>query len=169
MKKVLVFGNSGSGKSTLARSLSTEFGLAHLDLDTLAWEPGTPPERKSLDQSRKAINGFLDQHAEWVVEGCYSDLIEMLLVASSEIVFLDLPVYLCIANARARPWEPHKYESKEAQDANLGLLVDWIAEYEQREDTFSRASHQALYESYGGKKTRYTSNRALGLGLGGSA
>ncbi|MCE9595769.1 MAG: hypothetical protein K8S98_16390 [Planctomycetes bacterium] len=37
--RVLVFGNSGSGKSHLARRLLTEHGLAHLDLDTIAWAP----------------------------------------------------------------------------------------------------------------------------------
>ncbi|WP_415071942.1 AAA family ATPase [Hyphomicrobium sp.] len=43
MQRLLIFGNSGSGKSTLARQLAQERGLAHLDLDTLAWQPGMPP------------------------------------------------------------------------------------------------------------------------------
>jgi cytidylate kinase len=38
--KILVFGNSGSGKSTYAKSLVAQFGLAHLDLDAIVWEPG---------------------------------------------------------------------------------------------------------------------------------
>jgi adenylate kinase family enzyme len=38
--KVLVFGNSGSGKSTYARALAARKGLAHLDLDSIVWEPG---------------------------------------------------------------------------------------------------------------------------------
>ena len=38
MRKILIFGNSGSGKSTLAGKLCAGNGLAHLDLDTLAWQ-----------------------------------------------------------------------------------------------------------------------------------
>ena len=154
----MVFGNSGSGKSTLARRLSSLEGLAHLDLDALAWAPGTPPVRKALDDSKREIDDFLDSNSAWVIEGCYADLVQLVLEASNEIVFLDLPVELCIANAKARPWEPHKYESREAQDANLPMLIDWIAQYDERDDTFSRAAHQAIYEGYRGEKVRYTSN-----------
>lgn len=40
MSNILIVGNSGSGKSTLATRLERELGIAHLDLDTLAWLPG---------------------------------------------------------------------------------------------------------------------------------
>lgn len=39
--RVAILGNSGSGKSTLARQLSERRDVAMLDLDTVAWEPGT--------------------------------------------------------------------------------------------------------------------------------
>jgi len=60
--------------------------------------------------------------------------------------------------AKARPWEPHKYPSKEDQDNNLAMLLDWIAQYSVRPDTFSHAAHSQLYERYVGKKTMYVSN-----------
>jgi adenylate kinase family enzyme len=158
LRKIVVFGNSGSGKSTLAKSLCSLEGLAHLDLDTLAWEPVMPPVRKSLKDSKREIDGFLGSNSKWVVEGCYSDLIQLVLGDSNEIVFLDLPTELCIANAKMRPWEPHKYDSKEAQDANLNMLLDWISQYDERKDTFSRTAHQAIYDSYKGRKTVYSNN-----------
>jgi adenylate kinase family enzyme len=158
LRKIVVFGNSGSGKSTLAKSLCSLEGLAHLDLDALAWEPASPTARKHLKESKLEIDDFLDSNSEWVIEGCYSDLIQLVLEDSNEIVFLDLPVDLCIANAKARPWEPHKYHSKEAQDANLNMLLDWIARYAERKDTFSRSAHQAVYDGYKGRKITYTSN-----------
>ncbi len=37
--RVLIFGNSGSGKSTYARALADREHLAHLDLDSIVWEP----------------------------------------------------------------------------------------------------------------------------------
>jgi len=40
----------------------------------------------------------------------------------------------------------------------LGMLIDWISQYNQRADTFSEQSHRALYEGFQGKKTMYISN-----------
>ncbi len=94
--------------------------------------------------------------AGWVIEGCYADLLERVLPQATDIVFLDLSVEDCIANARQRPWEPHKYPSKDAQDANLDMLIDWIRQYETRSDTFSLAAHQALFDAFSGHKTRLT-------------
>ncbi len=158
LKKILVFGNSGSGKSTLAKKLSNSYGLVHLDLDTLAWEPSSPPKRKPLIESGQEIFSFINSNGGWVIEGCYSDLLEIAVPKSNEIIFMNLPVETCIANAKSRPWEPHKYESKEAQDANLKMLIDWIAQYTERVDTFSEVAHNELYEKYSGKKSMINCN-----------
>jgi adenylate kinase family enzyme len=158
VRKILVFGNSGSGKTTLASALHEEFGLSHLDLDTLAWLPGTPPQRSPLAVSVTRIAEFAGQSADWVIEGCYADLLEVVAVDATEMIYMDLSVSACIANARARPWEPQKYQSKQAQDANLAMLLEWIGEYETRDDTFSRAAHQKLYDRYSGNKRRITAN-----------
>ncbi|MDP2535026.1 AAA family ATPase [Alteromonas stellipolaris] len=162
MTKIVVFGNSGSGKSTLAKNLVKVHHIAHLDLDSVAWAPSnsttSPPSRMPISESTVLIERFLTDHTSWVIEGCYSDLLAEVLPRADELIFLNLPMKLCVENAKARPWEPHKYESKQAQDANLDMLIDWIKEYENRTDTFSKQSHQALYDSFGGAKTMYTSN-----------
>ena len=158
MKKIVIFGNSGSGKTTLAKEICESEGLPHLDLDMLAWKLTEPPERRPILESKVQMDGFTDANKDWVIEGCYSDLLEIVIPKSNEIIFLNLPIAECIANARQRPWEPHKYESKEAQDTNLELLTDWISQYINRNDTFSKESHAALYRNYSGKKTMYTSN-----------
>lgn len=153
MRRILIFGNSGSGKSTIAARLSREDGLAHLDLDSLAWLPVQPPERMPLTESTRLMREFTSNNEGWVVEGCYTDLLEVLAPQATEILFLNLPVEQCLENARNRPWEPHKYESKAAQDANLEMLLDWIAQYESRDDVFSLAAHSEFYENFTGTKT----------------
>ena len=55
MTRYLLLGNSGSGKSTLAARLAARDGLAHLDLDTLAWLPTTPPARRPLADSERDV------------------------------------------------------------------------------------------------------------------
>ncbi len=171
MQKIIIFGNSGSGKSTLAKKLAVENKLAHLDLDTLAWLATSPPQRKSIIDSAKEIATFTQKHESWIIEGCYSDLLELLATKSNddafkgrgnctanEMVFLDLPIDICIKNAEKRPWESHKYSSKQAQDENLGMLIHWIKDYETRTDSFSKKAHQALYETFEGKKTTIKNN-----------
>jgi adenylate kinase family enzyme len=159
MRKILLFGNSGSGKSTLAKELCETEGLPHLDLDTLAWLPTSPPQRQLISDSEKAMQDFTHGKDSWIIEGCYTDLLECVAPFANEIVFMDLPIEACVSNARGRPWEPHKYVSKEAQDANLENLIEWIAQYRHRTDTFSEQSHRRFYNDFQGKKITYTSNR----------
>ncbi|MCB1704759.1 MAG: AAA family ATPase [Halioglobus sp.] len=159
MTRILIFGNSGSGKSTLAKTLAGEHGLAHLDLDTLAWLPTSPPQRMPLAESRAAIDAFMAAGDRWVIEGCYADLLAFAAAQAEQAIFMNLPVAACIENARQRPWEPHKYASSAEQDANLDMLIDWIAQYPTRDDVFSEAAHKALYAGFRGDKLMYTSNQ----------
>tara|TARA_R110002073_G_scaffold40872_7_gene116015 strand:- start:1051 stop:1536 length:486 start_codon:yes stop_codon:yes gene_type:complete len=161
LSKILIFGNSGSGKSTLANALAAEQGLAHLDLDTLAWLPGVPPERAPLAESRAAIEAFMASCERWVIEGCYVDLLEVAALHADTAIFMNLPVAACIDNARNRPWEPHKYASREEQDSNLAMLIDWISQYSSRDDVFSEAAHRAFYERFPAEKHMYTRNQRV--------
>jgi adenylate kinase family enzyme len=157
MRKIIIFGNSGSGKSTLAAELRGE-GLAHLDLDVLAWLPSHPPKRRPINEADEKIQNFTRENDEWIVEGCYADLLELVKPLATEAIFLNLPVHMCQKNAMNRPWEPHKYASKKAQDDNLVMLLDWIAEYMIRKDSLSYAAHRRLYKRFVGKKTEIRCN-----------
>ena len=154
--KVLIFGNSASGKSSLARHLSLTQNLAHLDLDSVAWQPmsspDSVPQRNLVSESLVEIQPFLESNNDWVIEGCYGDLIEAVSEYADELVFLNLSLEQCMSNARKRPWEPHKYASKKEQDANLEMLLGWIAEYNQRSDSCSKIEHQRIFDSFSGDK-----------------
>jgi adenylate kinase family enzyme len=157
MPRVVIFGNSGSGKSTLAQRLVHATGSALLDLDTLAWNPTLPPMRRELRESTQQIAAFMDANPDWVIEGCYADLLAVLARRCTELLFLNPGTQACIENARARPWEPHKYPSHEAQDANLEMLIGWIADYETRRDEFSLQAHRALFDAFPGTKREFRS------------
>ena len=145
-------GNSGSGKTTLARALARESALAQLDLDTLAWGAAIPMQRRPLSESVAALSVFMAANERWVVEGCYSDLLAGAVARCTRLVLLNPGVDACIANCRARAWEPHKYSSREAQDANLAMLIEWVRAYETRRDEFSLHSHRALFDAFRGEK-----------------
>jgi SAM-dependent methyltransferase len=152
MRRILVVGNSGSGKTTLAGALARAEGLAHLDLDTLAWLPTDPPTRRALDDSAAEIRRFTTRHDAWVVEGCYADLAGVLAADATELIFLNPGVEACVRQCRARPWEPHKYATREAQDANLAMLIAWVRSYPSRADACSLDAHRALYDAFAGSK-----------------
>src|SRR4029453_14640164 len=109
--KVLVFGNSGSGKSTYARALATREDLAHLDLDSVVWEPGkiaVQPPRESVAAS---LQSFIDSQAAWVIEGCCGELVRAASAHCTLLVFLNPGMDASLANNLKRPWEPHKNAS----------------------------------------------------------
>jgi adenylate kinase family enzyme len=56
---ILIFGNSGSGKTTLARTLAAKHRLAHLDLDSIVWEPGQIAVQRSADAIAASLGQFL--------------------------------------------------------------------------------------------------------------
>ena len=156
MERIVIFGNSGSGKSSLAKALAARHGVAHLDLDTIAWE--RPGVRAAADESARVLLRFIETSDGWVIEGCYSGLLEVAAAHSTELVFLNPGVEACVENCEARPWEPHKYETREAQDANLRMLVEWVREYETRDDEFSLREHRRLFDAHAGPKVEYRSN-----------
>jgi adenylate kinase family enzyme len=164
--RVVIFGNSGAGKSTLARRLAHDHALAHVDLDTLAWRPTTPPTRRPLADAVAELDGLVAARPGWVIEGCYADLIEAVAPRASLLVFLNPGVDACVAHCRARPWEPHKYATPEAQDANLAMLLDWVRAYATRDDACSLAAHRALYDRFPGAKRELTSSDELALDPG---
>ena len=150
MPRIVVLGNSGSGKTTLARALQAEHGLAHLDLDAVAWaEPG---ERLPLSESVAAIEGFVEAHPSWVIEGSYASLAEAALPFCTELRFLNPGVEACVENCRSRPWEPEKYAIAGEQDARLAFLVEWVRRYESRDDEYGLAAHRAVYDGFDGPK-----------------
>jgi adenylate kinase family enzyme len=161
MARYVLLGNSGSGKSTLAMRLARGGDLPHLDLDTLAWEQEMPPRRRSVADSTREITAFLDVNDRWVIEGCYADLLDVALPRCITLVWLDPGVEACVANARLRPWEPRKYPSKAAQDANLDMLIGWIRDYEIRQDVFSWAAHRALFDGFAGDKRALRSREEI--------
>lgn len=147
-----ILGNSGSGKSTLATWLARSADLAVLDLDSVAWEPDQPAVERSSAEAEADVAAFCAAHGRWVLEGCYGNLIAAALRFQPFLIFLNPGLAACTANCRNRPWEPHKYPSRQEQDANLPFLLSWVGEYYTRDGPMSLAAHQAVFSTYAGPK-----------------
>ena len=153
--KVLVFGNSGSGKSTYARALAAREGLAHLDLDSIVWEPGKIAVQRSRESVATSLQSFIDSHAAWVIEGCYGELVRAATAHCTLLVFLNPGVDSCLANNLRRPWEPHKYASLEVQNTMFKQLQERVTGYYQRKDAWSYRVHREIFDAFAGSKVEH--------------
>lgn len=154
---MLVYGNSGSGKSTYAQALATRHGLVHLDLDSIVWEPGKIAVQRDPQSIADSLAEFISSHADWVIEGCYGELVRSAAAHCTQLVFLNPGVDACQSNNRRRPWERHKYSSLEQQNSMLATLQSWVAEYYSRDDAWSYKVHRLIYDEYPGAKVEHTS------------
>jgi adenylate kinase family enzyme len=154
--RIAILGNSGSGKSVLATWLASQTGTALLDLDTVAWEPNRPAVARPEEEARSDVSRFCADADSWIVEGCYANLIEAALPTLPILILLDPGEAQCVANCEARPWEPHKYQSKTEQDARLPFLYTWVREYYTRSGPMSQSGHRSLFIAYSGPKHHLT-------------
>ena len=157
-QKIIVFGNAGSGKTTMSSRLSKQYNLAHLDLDTITWLDVKPPDRLPIADSLAKLNQFMVNNKSWVIEGCYTNLLLPVLDRTTLVIFLNLPVKLCVQNCKNRKWESHKYKSIEDQNHNLDMLIEWSKQYYTRSDEYSLNSHTKLFDDFNGKKIEYINN-----------
>jgi len=156
--RTIVFGNSGSGKSTLAQQLALEHRLAHLDLDSIVWEPGKVAVQRAPDVIAESLKVFLASHDRWIIEGCYGELVRAASSDCTELVLLNPGLEKCLEHNRRRAWEPDKYASKEAQDAMLENLQAWVAGYYERKDQWSYHAHRQIFDAFTGCRSERLSS-----------
>lgn len=93
MQKIMIIGPSGAGKSTLARQLGEVLNLPVIHLDTFFWQPGWV--RPLHDEWRTQQEQLL-QGDSWIVDGEFTNTLEIRLAAADTIIMLDFPRILCL-------------------------------------------------------------------------
>src|SRR5262249_697786 len=133
-----------------------QHGLAVLELDSIVWEPGKVAVIRPAAEVRGDLERFLTSHERWVVEGCYGELMELVLPRWTDGYFLTPGLAACLDNNHRRPWEPDKCESAEGQDAMLAGLLAWVEGYYTRDDQWSLRCHRRIFDAHPGKKAELT-------------
>src|SRR5262245_48020640 len=84
LQRIAIVGPAGSGKSTLARQLGEALDLPVIHLDALFWQPGWhKPSREAWhEQVRHLVRG-----ERWILDGIYSDTLDLRLAAADAVVF----------------------------------------------------------------------------------
>ena len=96
------------------------------------------------------LRQFIDTNEQWIIEGCYGDLIEAALPCCTELRFLNPGTETCVAHCKRRPWEPSKFSSAEEQDAMLSQLIQWVQEYQTRNDEYGLKRHRQVFDKFFG-------------------
>jgi len=149
----VIVGNAGSGKTTLAKMIQNQTKARILDLDEITWQRGQIQRRRTAEDSIKDLSVFIaTDPSNFIVEGCYGELIENSFQYSPQLIFLDPGEQKCLENCRNRGWESHKYSSKIEQDKLLSFLLSWVSEYYRREGPMSHVFHQRLFDEFRGTK-----------------
>ncbi len=152
--RIIIYGNSGAGKTTLARQLEQQFSLPILDLDSVAWGPEWG-QRRPMEASITDLRQFTASHEDWIIEGCYGDLIEEVLADCTDLRFVNPGIDVCVANCQRRQSEWRKHRRPEDERSPPEELLPWVRDYAQRDDEFSLARHQAIFNAFDGLKTEY--------------
>ncbi|MEH6987680.1 topology modulation protein [Cytobacillus firmus] len=122
MKRVMVIGASaGAGKSTFARKLGEKTGIEVHHLDVLYWKPGWV---------ESGLQEFSDAQCEivkkkqWIIEGNYSNTFEIRAAACDTVIYLELPLYLCLYRVLKR-WAINLGKTRPDMAAGCREKMDW--------------------------------------------
>lgn len=88
-QRIAIVGVTCSGKTTLARRLAGLYGLAHIEMDALNWQPGWQPApdfRQKVDLATSA--------PAWVTDGNYREVRDLTWGRAQTVIWLDYPLPL---------------------------------------------------------------------------
>jgi len=150
MKKVLIIGSSGAGKSTLAKRLSAKTNLKVIHLDKIYWKPNwVEPEK---DEWKKTLEKFLDDD-EGIMDGNYSDTLDLRILACDTVIFLKMPPAVCVYRVLKRvAFSYRKTRPDMAEDCPEKFdweFIKWIWDFSNR----SKPKIEKLLKQYENEKT----------------
>lgn len=93
MQKIMVIGSCGAGKSTLSKQIGAIKNLPVIHLDSLYWKPNwvESTTEEFIEKQTQAL-----AHEKWVVDGNYGATIDVRMAQADTIVWLDLPMPICV-------------------------------------------------------------------------
>lgn len=145
MKKILIIGSGGAGKSTFARKLHELTGIELIHLDKLYWQPNWVEPTKS--EWKQTIEDLLKKDS-WIMDGNYSNTLELRIADCDTAIFLDLPRTICVWRAFKRFLNYKKNgrpDMAEGCDEKFNLeFYEWIWQYPAR----SKPKVEALLKQF---------------------
>ncbi|MHB1354428.1 MAG: P-loop NTPase family protein [Anaerolineae bacterium] len=102
MRRIYIIGLSGCGKATLSHRLAERCGLQHIEIDALNWQPGW--QALPRDELRAKVRTVTEAAQDWVIDGNYSAVRELLWQTADTIIWLDYPLWFILWRLWRRTW-----------------------------------------------------------------
>jgi len=93
LSRVVVIGTSSSGKTTFARELARRLAADHTDLDSLCWLPNW---QLRTDEDFRARATAWATREQWVIDGNYTRVRDILWTRATAVIWLDYPFLLVL-------------------------------------------------------------------------
>ena len=104
MKKVLVLGCCGAGKSTFSKKLQSILKLPLIHLDSYYHKPNW--EEPEKDEWERIVYSLV-QKPFWIMDGNFSDTMDLRIKNADTIIYLDYPTLKCFWRVIIRIFKYH--------------------------------------------------------------
>ncbi|WP_037593079.1 hypothetical protein [Sporosarcina sp. D27] len=122
MNRILVMGvSAGTGKSTFARTLGEKLNYPVTYLDSLYFEPGWKEVSDEVFQ-RRQVDATVGSN--WIIEGNYSKTLSVRENYADTVVYLELPLYLCLFRVLKRRIKYH-HQTRPELGKECPEKLDW--------------------------------------------
>jgi len=149
--KTIIIGNGGSGKTWLAGELATTADTEVIHLDNLFWLPGGFNKKRNIEEVTLLIVQS-KYHNNWIVEGVFGELAVQYFDVAEILIWVNMPWELCRFRLNKRGSESKRHMDRVQSEKGLQKLLVWASHYHDRTDLRSHTGHQALFNSFQGRK-----------------
>ena len=104
MERILVIGCPGSGKTRLAKLLGDKLDIPVVHLDRLWWTGEW--ENVTREEFDERLEEVLEGE-KWIIDGNFSRTFPRRLQFADTVIWLDLPVLVCLWGATKRVFQNH--------------------------------------------------------------
>ena len=149
--RIIIIGNSGSGKTWLAKKLSSIYSAPIIHFDEIFWEPGGFDKKRDSNEILSLINESMKM-SSWVAEGIFGKIAQHYIENTDMIIWLDIPLKICIKRLGIRGSESKKHMNREQSEQGLKELIEWASHYYDRKNLNSYSGHKKIFIDFSKKK-----------------